>query len=83
VNLILGMLGQGPEEFRGIKRLETHTLIDADRSVQDVTWFVCTPGRTSLGRGALDRLELHDEERGRPVGASRARTWGAPRSRRR
>ncbi len=52
VNLILGMLGQGPEEFRGINRLETHTLIDADSSVQDVTWFVCTPDERPSG-GAL------------------------------
>lgn len=49
VNLILGMLGTGPAEFQGIDRLETHTLIDVDRSVQDVTWYVCTPGKRPSG----------------------------------
>jgi hypothetical protein len=43
-NLILGMLGTGDPAYQGKDELQSHTLIDVNRAIQDVTWYVCAPG---------------------------------------
>jgi hypothetical protein len=49
LHLILGMLGSGPPAFQGKDRLESHVLVDANRSIQGVTWYVCAPGSKPSG----------------------------------
>jgi len=45
VNLIIGMLGQGATAFQGKDQLESHVIIDPNRTLEDpVTWYVCAPG---------------------------------------
>jgi hypothetical protein len=49
LHLLLGMLGSGQPEFQGKDRLESHTLIDANRAIDGVTWYVCAPGSKPSG----------------------------------
>jgi hypothetical protein len=49
VALILGMLGTGPAAYQGNDRLVSHMIIDPNRSIHDVTWYVCAPGAIPKG----------------------------------
>ncbi|HEY7283326.1 MAG TPA: hypothetical protein VID47_17225 [Actinomycetota bacterium] len=43
-DLILGMLGQGDPAYQGKDELQSHTLINVNTRIQDVSWYVCAPG---------------------------------------
>jgi hypothetical protein len=43
--LLAGMAGVGAPEFQGADRLESHSLINAVRQPDPVTWYVCAPGK--------------------------------------
>jgi hypothetical protein len=49
VHLILGILGSGPPEFQGMDRLQSHVLVDVNRAIDGVTWYVCAPGAKPSG----------------------------------
>ncbi len=42
-HLILGLLGIGPEEYHGTGPLKSHVLVDVNRNIRDVSWYVCAP----------------------------------------
>ena len=52
-NLILGMLGTGDPAYQGKDQLQSHTLIDVNKRIKDVSWFVCAPGPKPSSGGTL------------------------------
>jgi hypothetical protein len=48
-HLILGLLHSGPPEFQGTGPLRSHVLIDVNRAIRGVSWYVCAPGSKPSG----------------------------------